>query len=165
MAERNLNMLDAVEIAMEAELKANKFYSDAVKAASNERGKDLLKQLANFELNHYQKLKELRHSLQKEGEFIEYQGTAFETYKSSDPSEASGKIEQNKEDVLQILSKAIDAETKANERYRKMADETTDPLGKEMFLKLADEETLHRRILSDEFYQLSNQGSVWIWGD
>ena len=165
MAERNLNILDAVEIAMEAELKANKFYSDAVKTASNERGKDLLKQLANFELNHYHKLEELRHSLQKEGEFIEYKGTSFETFKSSDPSKASGKIEQNREDVLQILSMAIDAETKAHERYRKMGDETTDPMGKEMFLKLADEETLHRRILSDEFYQLSNQGSVWIWGD
>ncbi len=60
---------------------------------------------------------------------------------------------------------AIDTETKAHERYRKMADETTDTMGKEMFLKLADEETLHRRILSDEFYQLINQGSVWIWGD
>jgi rubrerythrin len=165
MAEKNLNMLDAIEIAMEAELKANKFYSDAVKAASNERGKDLLKQLANFELNHYKKLKELRNSLQKEGKFIEYKGTTFETFKSAHLSEASGKIEQNKEDVLHILSMAINAEKEANERYRKMADETTDPMGKEMFLKLADEETLHRRILSDEFYQLNSQGDIWIWGE
>ena len=73
--------------------------------------------------------------------------------------------EQNTEDILKILSMAIDSETEANEHYRKMADETIDPTGKEMFLKLADEETLHRRILSDEFYHLSNQGNVWVWGD
>ena len=165
MAEKNLNMLDAVEMAMEAERKANQFYADAVQTASNERGKDLLKQLANFELSHYHKLEELRDSLQKEGKFIKYSGTSFEAYKHFSPSEASGKIEKNTEDVLQVLSMAIGAETKAHERYRKMADETTDPMGKDMFLKLADEETLHRRILSDEFYQLSNQGSVWTWGD
>ena len=165
MVERDLNILDAIEIAMETELKANKFYSDAVSRASNARGKDLFKQLAEFELSHYQKLEKLRHSLEKEGKFVEYRGTSFEVFKSSGPSEAAGNIEQNKDDVLQILSMAIDLETKANERYRKMADETSDPTGKEMFLKLADEETLHRRILSDEFYQISNQGGVWIWGD
>lgn len=32
-----------------------------------------------------------------------------------------------------------------------------------MFLKLAEEELLHRRILNDEFYYLSNRGGIWFW--
>lgn len=165
MEDRNLGMLEAIEIAMEAELKANKFYLDAIEQTSNERGKNLLQQLANFEQNHYDKLNELKSSLTNQGKFIEYEGTKFAPFKSTVTSEVSGKIESNKDGVLNILTLAIDAETKAHAHYRKMADDTNDPRGKDMFLKLADEETLHRRILSDEFYQLSNQGGIWFWGD
>jgi rubrerythrin len=45
-----------------------------------------------------------------------------------------------------------------------MADEAADPLGKEMFKKLAREEELHERILNDQYYSLNNNG-VWTWGD
>jgi len=165
MSDKNLGILEAVEIAMEAELKANKFYLDALKIVSNERGKNLLQQLANFEQKHYDKLNELKTSIIDKGEFVEYDGTEFAPFKGKVSAEISGKIESNKDDVLDILTMAIDAETKANEHYRKMADETTNAKGKDMFLKLADEETLHRRILSDEFYQLSNKGGIWSWGD
>lgn len=165
MNNKNIGVLTAIEIALEAELKAKEFYLNAVKKTSNERGKNLLQQLSDFEQNHYDKLKELKTSLKEKGEFIEYEGTKLTSFKSTVPSEVQGKIETNKDEVLHILSMAIDAETKAYERYNKMANETTDSRGKAMFLKLADEETFHRRILSDEFYQLNNKGGVWFWGD
>ena len=165
MADKNLGVLEAIEIAMEAELKAHQFYKDAVKKVSNERGKNLLQQLANFEQNHYDKLNELKASLKEKGEFIDYEGTDFTPYKSKMTAEISGKIESDKEDVLNILTMAIDAETKAQAHYSRMAEETSDTRGKDMFLKLAEEETLHRRILSDEFYQINNQNGDWFWGD
>ncbi|MCR4437760.1 MAG: ferritin family protein [bacterium] len=59
----------------------------------------------------------------------------------------------------------IEAETQAHERYRSLAAQTEDPQGKAMFEKLAEEEVLHRRILNDEFYYLSNRGGIWFWGD
>ncbi len=162
MGEKNLGLLEAIDIAMEAEQKANKFYSDAKEKVHNERGKDLLQQLADFEQTHYDKLNELKKSLTEKDEFIEYEGTSF---KSKTGSEISGKVEENTDDVLDILSMAIEAEEKAREHYLIMVDQTSDPRGKEMFEKLADEETLHRRILSDEFYQISNKGGMWLWGE
>ena len=40
--------------------------------------------------------------------------------------------------------------------------ETVDPKGQDMFRKLAHEENIHQRILEDEFFSLSNQGT-WGW--
>ena len=158
-------MVEAIQLAMEAELKAHKFYADAVNQAMNERGKDLLQQLAKFEMKHYDALKRLSKSLEKEGEFIKYEGTKFDQMKSGFKSEVEGKLESNKDSIINILNLAIDAETKAFNQYKKMAEETEDPDGQEMFRTLAEEESLHRRILSDEFYQLNNMGGVWSWGD
>jgi len=162
---KDIGILEAIEIAMEAELKAHQFYRDAVEKVANERGKNLLQQLADFEQNHFNKLNDLKKSLARQDKFIEYEGTQFKPFKATVASEVSGKIESDKDNVLNILSMAIEAETKAAERYRKMAEKTHDPQGKDMFRKLAEEETLHRRILSDEFYQISNRGEIWFWGD
>lgn len=165
MAEKNIGLLEAIDIAMDAEMKAHKFYADAVKKVSNERGKNLLQQLAQFEQNHYDKLAELKDSLNKNGKYIAYEGTTFEPFDARAYSGDPAKIEENKADVLDILVLAIDAETEAHEHYKGMAETTADPDGKSMFEKLADEETLHRRILSDEFYSISNKDGVWAWGE
>lgn len=162
MAEYNVGILDAIEIALEAEQKARDFYLDAFNKVSNEQGKDLLKQLADFEQSHFAALTHLKNSLQKEHEYLEYKGTTFKEFKSKSISK---QIEPDKEDVLHILSIAIEAEEKAHHHYIKIAEITVDNKGKDMFLKLADEELIHRRILSDEFYQLSNRGGIWFWGD
>ena len=165
MSTTNIGLMDAIDIAMEAELKARQFYRDALSRISSERGKNLLEQLADFENNHYNTLQKLKNSLSKSDTFIEYAGTEFKPYTQSGQSEVSGKIEPNKNEVLNILSMAIEAETEAALRYRELAKQTGDSKGKDMFKRLSEEETLHRRILSDEFYQLNNRGELWFWGD
>jgi rubrerythrin len=159
------NILEAIDIAMEAESKARDFYRSAAEKVSNERGKNLLKQLADFEKNHFDRLSELKKSLQGESGFIKYSGTAFEHFSAGSVSEVSGKLEENKSDVLDILGIAIDAEDKAYHRYLEMARNIDDPKGRDMFHQFAEEEKAHRRILSDEFYYMSNKGGLWFWGD
>lgn len=165
MAQSNLGLLEAIEMAMEAELKANAFYLNAKDKVTTVAGKNLLQQLADFEQTHYDKLNELKTKLSTEGKFIDYAGTQFQTFQSEIPAEVAGVIETNKNEVLHVLNLAIDAEAKAASNYRKLENETADPKGKDMFRKLAEEEILHRRILSDEFYQMSNMRDVWSWGD
>ncbi len=161
MAQENIGLMEAIDIAMDAEKKAKEFYADAAKKVVNERGKNLLTQLADFEQNHYNKLKELKDSLEKSGEFIKYEGTDFKPYKA----EISGDLEHSTAEVIDILKLAIDAETKARDHYSKMAKLTSDPAGQEMFEKLSSEEETHRRILNDELYNIANQGGIWGWGD
>ncbi len=165
MAGKNVGLMEAIQIAMDAEAKANKFYSESAQKVTSEQGKNLLKQLADFEQNHYNKLNELKISLEKEGKFIKYQGTEFKPFKIEQAPEAARKAEAHKEDVLDILGMAIDAESKAYQHYKRMAGETKDKDGKAMFEKLAEEETMHRRILSDEYYQMANSGGLWVWGE
>ena len=40
MSDKNLNILNAIDIAMEAEKKAQEFYLDAEKKVGNDRGKE-----------------------------------------------------------------------------------------------------------------------------
>ena len=60
MTAKNIGLMEAIQIAMEAEAKANKFYADSAQKVASEQGKNLLKQLADFEQNHFNRLNELK---------------------------------------------------------------------------------------------------------
>jgi rubrerythrin len=156
-------VLAAIAGAMEQELRAAGFYREAAGKATSAAGKALLNQLADFEQSHFDNLKKLQDSLSGGGGYIEYGGTEFG--RPGVGAEARKQAEGNLADVLDILGQAIDAESRAHALYREMAEQTADPKGRAMFLKLAEEETFHRRVLSDQYYQLSNKGGIWFWGD
>lgn len=160
---QELGLEEALDIAMDAELKAQAFYAQAAVEVQDANGRDLLGRLAAFEQYHYQKLSELARSLQESDQFIEYETRAVEQFVPLvGGGEAAGTQLAEMKDVASILSKAIENEKVAGERYRALAAETTDPQGQDMFRKLANEEMLHQRILEDEFFALSNKG-VWGW--
>ncbi|MBC7260304.1 MAG: ferritin family protein [Chloroflexi bacterium] len=157
----NKGLLDAVQTAIEAERAARQFYLSAAEKTANPQGKALLLELADFEAYHEQKLADLVRSLGA-GQYIAYQGKEL-----ARPKPEGGKAPQkeaNLRQVVDVLNLAMDAEQKAQERYSRLAQSTDDPLGKAMFERLAQEEAMHYRILSDEFYTLSNKG-LWVWAE
>ncbi len=159
--------LSMIEKAMEAEKQAHEFYSQAAQKVTNPSGKKMLTELAEFELSHYRNLKSLFESLKEEGKWIAYSGTTFSgdvgEKKSAEPPPEAAKQEVSQE-ASAILQQAISDEEKAQEYYREAAEKVNDPLGKQMFEKLAEEEKLHARILQDQLYSMTNKG-VWLWGD
>ena len=160
---RKLGLEEALDIAMDAELKAQAFYAQAAVEIQDAQGRDLLGRLAAFEQYHYQKLADLARSLQKDGQFITYETRTVEQFAPTLASgQAAGTQFEEMKDTPGILSKAIENEKIAGERYRVLAEETDDPDGQDMFRKLANEEMIHQRILEDEFYSISNQGT-WGW--
>ena len=56
---QKLGLEEALDIAMDAELKAQAFYAQAAIEVQDPHGRDLLGRLAAFEQYHYQKLSEL----------------------------------------------------------------------------------------------------------
>jgi len=157
--------LEAIKIAMDAEMKAHEKYAQAAQQSTNPKGRDMFSQLAAFELSHYNNLKALFDSLTNGKGWTTYTGTKFsETPQFMEGEASSLEASETKDDVLSFLSKAIEGEKKACEYYTKLEEETDDPAGKEMFKKLAEEEKLHTKILNDQWYSLNNKG-VWIWGD
>jgi len=154
--------LKAVKTAMESEKEASQFYSKAAKKTKNPKGKDMFQQLSEFEMNHYQKLKELSKLLVDKGEWILYSGTSLK--KRTIPMKMEKPKGQEQMTDMDALKIAIREEKKAQAYYRSMAGLTRDPRGKDMYKRLADEEALHEKILNDQYYSLHNTG-VWSWGD
>lgn len=160
---RQFGLEEALDIAMDAELKAQAFYAQAAVEIRDPQGRDLLGRLAAFEQHHYEKLAELARSLQENGQFIEYEGRTVDQFLPQvGRGETAGILLEQMKDEAGILSKAIENEKLAGERYQVLAEETTDPAGQDMFRQLANEEKVHQRILEDEFFSLSNQGT-WAW--
>jgi rubrerythrin/ribosomal protein S27E len=154
--------IKALQLAMEAEKNAYQTYSRAAKKTKNPKGRDMFQQLSEFEMNHYQRLKNLFQSLQEKGEWILYEGTSLKRKKI--PVTAQKPKGQEQLSDMDALKIAIGEEKKAQVRYRSMAELTKDPRGRDMYKRLADEEALHEKLLNDQYYSLHNTG-IWSWGD
>ena len=154
--------IKAAKAAMDAEMNAYQAYSRAAKKTKNPKGRDMFQQLSEFEMNHYQKLKDLLKSLQEKGEWILYSGASFKKKSVSlKTDKMKGQDQLTDMDVLKI---AIREEKKAQGYYRSMAELARDPRGRDMYRRLADEEALHEKVLNDQYYSLHNTG-IWSWGD
>ncbi len=57
---------------------------------------------------------------------------------------------------------AIKAEEDARKRYLDIAKMMKDKEAKEIFINLSEDERRHRNLLENQFYQLSNKGTI-IW--
>ncbi len=152
----------AVKIAMEAEKNAQQAYAKAAKKTINPKGRDMFLQLSEFEMNHYQKLKDLLKSLEEKGEWILYEGTALK--RKAIPLKIGKPKGQEQLTDMDALKIATREEKKAQAYYRSMAELTEDPRGRDMYKRLASEEALHEKILDDQYYSLHNTG-LWSWGD
>ena len=152
----------AIKVAMEAEKEAYQNYSKMAKKTKNPKGRDMFQQLFEFEMNHYQKLKNLLKSLQEKAEWILYEGTTLK--KKTIPLKAEKPKGQEQLTDMDALKIAIREEKKAQSYYRSMVELTRDSRGKDMYKRLANEETLHEKVLNDQYYSLHNTG-VWSWGD
>jgi rubrerythrin len=158
MSQQDFDLVDAIQIAMEAEQKAAAFYADAAHKTANPMGQSLFEQLAEFERYHYQKLADLTKSLQDKGAFFGYEGRVL----ISPPHEIKSAEEPNKMSMIKIINLAIDTEREAENRYVALAKQTVDPDGRAMFNKLAQEEHNHYRVLGDVYWNLNNRGT-WNW--
>ena len=144
--------------ALNSELEAKKFYNAASEKAKGQAGKNLFSELADFEQNHYERVKKIIESRSSQ---IDIKSENVQDVKKIN-SEIEGEFEPNKDEIVTVINMAIDAEKKAQERYTKIAEIIEDNESKIIFQNLALDEKNHQRILEDEFYHLSNKGTI-IW--
>jgi rubrerythrin len=149
-----LNLLDAIQLAKQAEQQATALYSDAAQEATNPLVRRLFEHLAKFEDLHYTKLVELEESLRSKGAFVKYEA------KESSPTPSVSEVQRiggvEKTSALKVMGQAMGFETKAAERYRALAAQTSDADGRKMFERLAREEQDHYQILQTAYYDISN---------
>lgn len=145
--------------AMKSELEAKNFYINASNKAQSQAGKNLFKELSEFEQNHYEKVKNIIESLKNE---INIDISAEEQNIKHIESEVEGEFEPNKDEIVTVINLAIESEKNAQERYEKISTMFEDEESKKIFNSLAQDERNHKKILEDQFYQLSNKGII-IW--
>lgn len=150
---------DLLVEAMNSEIKAKEFYLYASEKAESKAGKKLFKELADFEQNHYNRVKKIIES-RNIGKKVEEMTFSQDIPKVR--SEIEGEIEPNKDEIVMVINLAIDAEKNAQARYEKIANMIEDSEEKGIFKSLAQEERNHQKILEDEFYHISNKGTI-IW--
>ena len=157
--ENQKNIDDLLLEALNSELKTKNFYEEASAKAQSKAGKSLFKDLSEFEQNHYLKVKKIIES-RKNGISLETPDSVQKL--SSVRSEVDGEFEANKDEIVDVIHLAIEGEKKAQDRYKKIADEIDDSTGKNIFSNLALDERNHQKILEDQFYHISNKGTI-LW--
>ena len=153
------NLLDAIRIVKGNEKIASDKYAEAAKTISHPRGKELFTQLSNFEQYHYEQVSALEKSLEQSGDFINYEGKEFPLPPVFDIKAAQ---DPNHKSIMTIIAEAIDLEKTAEKSYSDLAAQVTVPQGRQMFIRLAEEEHNHYRILNEAYWTLNELG-VWKW--
>ncbi|HQP57079.1 MAG TPA: ferritin family protein, partial [Syntrophorhabdus sp.] len=152
--------LNALEVALNNEMKEREFYLKNAERTKNALGKAMFKQIADDELEHYERLKQLKIEWEKKGIWPE---TLPLIVKETDIKEILTKFLQkvdqtaaSDDDDLQAIRTAIDFEQKGAEFYRRLRDAVTDKKEKDFFDLLATIEYEHYLSLKDvEEYFLS----------
>ncbi|MGQ9535584.1 MAG: ferritin family protein [bacterium] len=145
--------------ALGSELMAIDFYQKAAEKAQSQAGKRFFTEMAEFEQSHFEHIKSVIYSRDKNAKLEIYAPMA--TKKKITP-EIAGDFEPNKDEIIDVLIIAIKAEKDAKERYLKISRMFSDKDSKQIFINLSEDERLHQNILEEQFYQLSNKGLI-IW--
>jgi rubrerythrin len=144
--------------ALNSEVKAKEFYMQASEKAQSQTGITFFKEMSEFEQEHYEKVKQI---IESRNEGVTIDSTWTPNVKQI-RSEIEGEFEPNKDEISQVINLAIEAEKNAQDRYQKIAELIDDSEGKTIFTNLANDERNHQKILEDQFYQISNKGTI-IW--
>lgn len=144
-----MNVLHALDIAVEREKGAHDFYSQAAEVTHDTKGKEMFVWLSQQELGHFNNLRRLKEALLESDSEIELGHLSAEDSKmieSMPKSEVSGKI-ITITTAIEALQISMQAERASIELYRRMEKSTTDPGAKMMFDELVAEEQAHLLLL------------------
>ncbi|MCU7945114.1 MAG: ferritin family protein [Candidatus Thiodiazotropha sp. (ex Cardiolucina cf. quadrata)] len=146
-----------LEIAVEFERTARDFYTDLIPKVSKQI-RYLVEELAEEEQHHFNLFNEL-----KSRPDIEQLIQAMVDIPASD-QRFSDAIQLpdlgEKPDDQAVLQFALGREHAAMEQYRSLAESTDEGPIKELFLFLANEETLHKNQLEKLYYETIHSGGV-----
>jgi len=145
--------LNALQFALDNEMKEHKFYLKNAERTKNPVGKAMFQQIAGEELEHYERLKQLRENWQKDKKWpetipLKVKDTPVKTLVKEavrkDTAQAKGDA-----DDLKAVRTAIEFEANGMKYYAKLSEEVTDQKEKAFFTLLANIEREHWASLKD----------------
>lgn len=151
MAKRRMKPVDALQLAIEREKGANKFYREAADKIRDPDGQKTFKWLAKEEARHMAKLRKQLKSVLDNNRWLEWKRATTPLNRNEFPSasEARGTVTADAGE-RDALRKGIESERDAIVFYKEAEDSTPDLRGKTMFRSLAGEEEGHLALLEEE---------------
>jgi rubrerythrin len=149
--------LNALEIALKNEMNEHRFYLKNAERTKNPVGKAMFAQIADEELEHYERLKQLADNWKKDQKWPE---TLPLKVKDTAVRSVFGRAARGDgqsagdDDDLKAIRKAIEFEAKGAQFYAELRDKSADPKEKAFFGLLSDIEREHYASLKDteEFF-------------
>ncbi len=145
--------MDSLELALKNEANERKFYLDHAQRTDNALGKEMFLEIADDELEHFQRLKELHTAWAEKGKWPEtvplkvketkVRALIGQHAKKPAPSPASNA------DDLKAVQIAIEFEANGASFYASLRDRSTDQKERDFFNLLADIEHEHYISLRD----------------
>lgn len=149
--------LNALEIALRNETNERNFYLKNAERTSNPLGKAMFLQIADEELEHYQRLSELSEHWKREQKWpetipLKVKDTAVKSVFAR-AAKGSG-MAGGDDDDLEAVRIAIEFEARGSQFYAELGDKSADPNEKAFFKLLANIEHEHFASLKDteEFF-------------
>jgi len=155
--------LSTLEVALNNEMREREFYLKNAERTTNPVGKAMFKQIADEELEHYNRLKQLHESWQNQGKWPESVPLVVaESNLENTMKDVIGQVEEAEpgdDDDLKAVRAAIGFEAEAGKFYEKLRDASTDEKEKNFFAQMAKIEFEHLASLKEtEEYFLNPAG-------
>ena len=145
--------LNALEVALNNEMRERTFYLKNAKRTKNSLGKSMFQQIGDEELEHYERLKQLQQNWSKQEKWPETVPLKVKDTIVKDillnfikKVDESGKGDS---DDLEAVRTALDFEAKGAKYYAELRDSVSNPKEKEFFDLLAKIENEHYLSLKD----------------
>lgn len=155
--------LNALEVALNNEMRERDFYLKHARRTKNPLGKKMFEQIADDELEHYERLKELHKKWSKEERWPETVPLKVkETVVKDILVDFVKKVDENAKgdpDDLEAIRTAIDFEAKGTKYYGELRDQLSNPKEKEFFDLLSRIENEHYLSLKDTEEYLTDPAS------
>jgi rubrerythrin len=139
--------MSALKFALENEHKEYEFYMDNARRTKNLAGKNMFKQIASEEKEHYEILSRLHDNWEKQKQWpatvpLKVKESLVGSILKSMAGKKSSRIRGN-EDDLKAIRTAIDFEARGVNLYTKLEKGSTDPKEKDFFNLIAGIERTH----------------------
>ncbi len=152
----------AIKEAIRLEVNGRNFFNHAAEITHNELGKKMFHKLADEETKHIQAFSKLFSDILKDTDWKKFvrdeelkgESTLIDKLKERMKG-AEGKSE------TQALSIGMELEENAIRFFQKAAEDVNDPVAKEIFLSISEEEKFHYDLLQAQHDSLTNSG-FWL---
>jgi rubrerythrin len=158
--------LNALKVALNNEMREREFYLKNAERTKNPVGKAMFNQIADEELEHYERLKEVHERWERNEKWpetvpLKVNDTIVKNI-LKDSVKSVDMMHEKDDDDLKAIQTAIDFEAKGVSHYAKLRDNVSDPKEKEFFDLLSRIEHEHYLSLKDTEEYLTDPSSWYV---